>query len=301
MQGYAGTSYRRLHAAIYGGVDQYYTPFCRVEKGALRRQDEARLHARGNDAPGTVPQIIFGSSEEFAILARAIKALGFDRIDLNLGCPYPMQTRKGRGASMIGNVETMKQVCQMINADNECAYSVKMRLGANSPCEWRALMPLLNDTRLLHVAVHPRIAAQMYAGELDMAQFEDFLSESAHPVVYNGEIRTVADIASISEKYPSLSGMMIGRGFLARPSLAREWLDGRQWTQEERMAVLMRFHDSLLCDYEDSLCGPVQVLQHIKPFWDYLEPEIGHKTMKAIKKASSLDKYRAAICALRAT
>lgn len=295
MQGHAGKAYRRLHAANYGGVDCYYTPFCRVEKGVIRRQDESRLRNAGDDAPSTVPQIIFGTFEEFRILTDAIKGLGYSRIDLNLGCPFPMQTAKGRGAAMLANLDAMGQVCELINADGQCAYSVKMRLGQRQPDEWLPLMPVLNATRLDHVTVHPRVATQMYGGDLYMNEFEQLLSESANPVVFNGDIRSVGDIERMAQKYENLSGLMIGRGLLARPSLAAEWREGREWDAEERMDALMRFHDELLSDYEATLCGQAQVLQHIKPFWENMEPEIGHKAMKAIKKAVTLDKYRAAI------
>lgn len=64
---------------------------------------------------------------------------------------------------------------------------------------------------------------------------------------------------------------------------------------DKRIECIMRLHDALLSDYEQMLCGPVQVLQHIKPFWEYMETEIGHKAHKAIRKASSLAAYRSAV------
>lgn len=298
MQGYAGKAYRRLHAAHYGGVDCYYTPFCRIEKGAIRRQDDSKLANRADDAPGIVPQIIFGSAEEFSTLANAVKAHGYDRIDLNLGCPFPMQTAKGRGAAMLASPGVMEQVCALIDGDEQCSYSVKMRLGWHQADEWRALMPVLNGARLAHVAVHPRVATQMYGGDLHLGEFEALLSESANPVVFNGDILAAGDIERLAAAYPGLKGLMIGRGLLARPSLAAEWREGREWNADERLEALLAFHAELLADYEATLCGPVQVLQHIKPFWEYLEPEIGRKAMKQIKKATSLDKYRAAVMAI---
>lgn len=298
MQGHAGKAYRRLHAANYGGVDCYYTPFCRVEKGAMRRQDETKLRNPGDDAPGTVPQIIFGSADEFATLTDAIKAMGYTRIDLNLGCPFPMQTAKGRGAAMLTNREVMDQVSSRINADEDCIYSVKMRLGLREPDEWRQIMPVLNATKLEHVTVHPRVATQMYGGDLYMGEFEQLLSASSNPVVFNGDLQSVSDISRMAQQYGDLAGLMIGRGMLARPSLAAEWREGREWGSAERMEALMHFHDELLSEYEATLCGQAQVLQHIKPFWEYMEPQIGRKAMKAIKKAVNLDKYRTAINSL---
>lgn len=295
MQGYADGPYRRIHAKLYGGIKCYYTPFIRLEKGAPRRQDVERIKASIGDGTNLVPQIIFSDFDEFRILTEAIKAIGHQRIDLNLGCPYPMQTGKGRGSAMIVDLDTMDKVRNAITKDAETKYSVKMRLGWHDAKEWRALMPLLNDMPLKHLTVHPRIAKQMYSGELLMPEFEDFLSQSYNPVIFNGELRTIDDIYQISNTYSTLSGIMIGRGLLARPSLAIEYVTGKEWTQEKRLELLHEFHSQLFTAYKATLCGETQLLQKIKPFWDYLEPEIGHRRHKAIRKATTLSRYLDAI------
>ena len=295
LQGYADHIYRRLHASLYGGISTYYSPFIRIEKGAPRRQDIAHLQESIDDGINIIAQIIFNATEEFMTLTAALKDLGISKIDLNLGCPYPMQTGKGRGTAMIANVATMAEISELINADTSTAYSLKMRLGQKSPDEWKALMPVLNATRLEHVTLHPRIAKQMYGGELFADEFPEFLQASKNPVIWNGDILSLDDISRISAQYPQLKAIMVGRGLLARPSLAAEWLSGEEWSAAKRMERLMQFHNQLFEAYESTLCGQTQILQKIKPFWDYLEPEIGHKPFKAIHKAATLDKYRAAV------
>lgn len=294
LQGYADYAYLQAFGNIYGPADECYSPFIRIEKGEPRRQDMARL-ARWN---GLVPQIIFNSAQEFEALTAAIKQLGFKRIDLNLGCPFPMQTSRGRGSAMVANAEVMAEVAELVKADSDTSYSVKMRLGMKQPDEWRAILPALNSMALAHVAVHPRVATQMYGGDLHIAEFEEFLKSSANPVIYNGDISTPADVDNIAARYPSLKGVMAGRGLLARPSLIEEWRTGREWTHDERMDAILRLHSSLLQTYADTLCGDNQVLQKIKPFWEYLEPEIGRKAAKALRKAATLPKYEAAVATL---
>lgn len=291
LQGYVDNAYRRLHSQIYGGVDCYYTPFIRIEKGEPRRQDIARLKASVGDGTPLVPQIIFASPEEFRILTEAVKALGFNRIDLNLGCPYPMQTNRGRGAAMISDIATMEQIVKQIDSDCSTSYSVKMRLGKDNPDEWRSLLPLLSSVKLNHIAIHPRIARQMYSGDLYIDEFRSLESQSSNPIVWNGEIRNIGDLSA----HTNAAAIMIGRGLLARPSLATEWRNNEEWQHAKRIATLLEFHDRLLSEYEQTLCGQTQILQHIKPFWDYLEEEIGHRCLKAIRKASTLDRYREAI------
>lgn len=295
LQGYADHIYRRIHNELYGGVYCYYTPFIRIEKGEPRHQDMNRLKQCAVDGTNLIPQIIFNSLQEFTSLVEAIKVMDYNRIDLNLGCPHPMQTGKGRGSALIANTALMSDIADYIAKDTEVRYSVKMRLGMSQPDEWEAIMPILNSVSLEHVTLHPRVAKQMYNGDICYDQFKRFLDVSSNPVVYNGDIKSVNDLNQLSVRFPSVTKFMIGRGMLARPSLALEYKSGNEWSREQRITSLLDFHDELLDEYQTVLCGQAQVLQKIKPFWDYLESEIGHKVHKAIKKATSLQKYKSAI------
>lgn len=289
LQGYADYVYLQAFCDIYGAPHACYSPFARIEKGKPRHQDIARLERWD----GLVPQVIFANAAEFATLTDAIKGLGFKRIDLNLGCPFPMQTSRGRGAALVANPEVMAEVGALIAADRDVEYSVKMRLGMEQPGEWEAILPILNDLPLAHVTLHPRLAKQMYDGELHMDQFEKFASLSANPVIYNGDLRTVDDITAVARQFPHIKGVMIGRGLLARPSLIQEWQSGEEWTPERRLQHIKMLHDRVMQEYCDTLCGDAQILQKIKPFWDYLEPEIGRKAAKNLRKAGNVKNYKA--------
>lgn len=202
---------------------------------------------------------------------------------------------------MIANVGEMEKIAALIRKDRGISYSVKMRLGMKTADEWENLLPVLNGIRLEHLAVHPRIASQMYDGAIDIERFARIASASQNPVVYNGDIRTIDDIRRIVNTFPEISGVMIGRGLLARPSLGAEWSQGEEWDLNRRMSHLLQFHESVFGEYSDTLCGSTQILQKIKPFWDYLEPEIGRKLFKSIRKATTLAKYRDVIGELSRT
>ena len=131
-----------------------------------------------------------------------------------------------------------------------------------------------------------------------MDEFSELLQVVKHPVMFNGDIRTPSDINSIAEKYPSLTGVMIGRGLLARPSIIEEWRTGREWTAEERLQRLLDFHSELFEHYSSVLCGDTQILSKIKPFWEYPAEEIGKKSAKLIKKAGSIKSYLNAISSI---
>ena len=132
----------------------------------------------------------------------------------------------------------------------------------------------------------------MYGGTIAYDEFAHIAEASLNKVKYNGDVLTPDDIDRCVADFPDIAGVMVGRGVLARPSLGAEWHRREPWSRAQRMQHLMRFHEAVFEEYAATLCGQVQILQKIKPFWDYLEQEIGHRHHKAIKKCNTLDKYR---------
>ncbi len=150
-----------------------------------------------------------------------------------------------------------------------------MRLGVERPDEWMGIADTLNRMKLSHVTVHPRVASQQYGGEMYIDEFAAIYERISHPVVFNGDIISPQGIDAVTSRFPRLAGVMIGRGLLARPSLVAEWAEGREWGHEERVVKIRSLHEGIYGYYCDTLCGATQILAKIKPFWEYLEPEIG--------------------------
>ena len=298
VQGHTDAPYRHFHAEEYGNDTVYYTPFIRLERGALRNKDIKDFTSGLNTTTHLVPQIIFRDNEELTGLVELIKETGAKEIDLNMGCPFPLQTGHGRGAATVANEELARCVVETINNNPDISFSVKMRLGYSDPHEWEKLIPYLNQVKLTHIAVHPRVAKQQYGGELHLDEFSKLAELSENPIVYNGEIHTPEDIDGIQSKFPDIAGIMIGRGLLARPSLVEEYLAGKELEKEERVEKMLQFHRTLLDHYSSTLCGDSQLISKIKPFWEYAEDEIGRKAWKAIKKATNIAKYHSAVASI---
>lgn len=295
VQGHTDAAYRHFHSEVYGNDSIYYTPFIRLEKEGVRPRDLKDLNASLNENLNLVPQIIFRDEKELSKLVDILIANGNKEINLNMGCPFPLQTSHGRGAATISKEDLAKQVGEIIGDNPEITFSVKMRLGLQNPDEWETLLPYLNEVDLKHITLHPRVARQQYGGEVDYSQFERFLRESRNPVIFNGDIRTPEDMKTIIGKFPKIEGLMVGRGILGRPSLISEFLEGKEWDKSERIDRMLDFHRRLFSHYSEVLCGDSQIISKIRPFWEYAEEEIGRKAWKAIKKASNIAKYQSAV------
>lgn len=295
MQGYTDSAYRQIHARYAGGIDTYYTPFIRWEKGDVRNKDIAGILSTNNEGLHLVPQIICGTTDDFNRLTDIIAERGYSEIDINMGCPAPMQTKLRRGSGILPHPDIVSALAKEIGRRTDIRYSVKMRLGFEDKNDWRQLLPILNDTPLHHITIHPRIGTQMYKGNVDMESFAEFADACRQPLIYNGDLLTLDQIRQMESHYPTLSGIMIGRGLLARPTLATEYRNGTEMSPSERRQTLLRMHEDMLRFCTDKYKADSQILLHIHAFWEYQEEFLGRKLWKKIMKAGSMRNYLKAV------
>ncbi len=299
LQGYTIFPYRRTHARLVGGVAAYYSPFIRWEKGAIRRKDLIDILPEHNADVPLVPQIIAGTLDEFDRLCDAVQELGHTRIDLNMGCPAPMQTRLHRGSALVGCPFLVEQIAERMKLRTDVTFSVKMRLGWQENDEWRSVLPILHDLPLSHIALHPRIGTQQYKGVPDMEAFTAFYEECRHPLIYNGDLTTLEDVARIEMEFPRLHGIMMGRGVLGNPCLSAEYAATETWDNRRRAEVVLRMHDEWLAFCREKYVSDAQVLLQVKPFWEYQNLWLDRKIWKKIMKAGSFRNYTDAVAIVR--
>lgn len=299
LQGYTEAPYRNFHASAFGGIDAYYTPFVRIEKGEFRRKELRDINPENNTTPRLIPQLIASTPEEMKRLISLFVENGYREIDINWGCPFPLIARKHKGSGILPYPDEAKAALETIYEYPEITFSIKMRLGWENWEESLALLPVLNDAPLSHITLHPRIGKQQYKGTVDMTGFTEFYNRCTHPLIYNGDIQTVEDIERMVSQFPKLKGVMIGRGLLANPALAWEYRNGKTMDKHEKMKNLQALHNGVFDYYRAHLeGGDTQILNKMKPFWEYLCPETGKKQVKAIRKSSRLSAYEQAVCEL---
>lgn len=299
VQGSTDAAWRYFHHKIYNTSCEYYTPFIRLEKHDLRRRDASDYACDLSRELPTVAQIIFRDYDELAELVDKVAALECRRIDINMGCPFPLQTARGRGAATVARPECVQAVTEVVGRHPEIDFSIKMRLGLREPYEWKDAVDALNNLKLRHITMHPRVAKQQYNGEPNLDVFEEFLTACRHKVIYNGDVTSIQDARAIQERFTDIAGIMVGRGVLGRPSLINEIISGEEMPKEKRLEMMLYFHRCLLQHYQETLTGGEhQVLSKIKVFWEYAESEIGRKARKALLKASSMAKYHTALALL---
>lgn len=290
--------YRSAHARLFKGIDKYFSPYLLVQNDGTIKKSRLRDTLQENcNGYHLVPQIMAGTSSEFLFLAKYLSEQGYEEINWNLGCPYPMVTKKGMGSGLLPHPDKIREILDHSMSLINCRISVKMRSGLDSAEEILKVIPILNDYPLTEVILHPRIAKQMYSGTPDPEVFEKVLEMSKHPLIYNGDLNTPVDLMQMHDRFNPVNTWMIGRGLLKNPFLAAEIkgipLPGR----EERIVLLEHFHEEIFSCYATLLSGQGHQITRMIKFWEYfcfLFPN-PHKAFKRVKKAVNLSKYEIAV------
>lgn len=297
LQGYTDAVYRRAHARIFGGIDTYYSPFVRVERGEIRRRDIRDIDPENNPGLQLIPQLIAPEVEKLEQIIALFIEKGHQKADINLGCPFPILAKRHNGAGMLPYPDEVKALLTTaVEKYPDIQFSVKLRLGWDNPEECLALLPLFNELPLTHIILHPRLGIQQYKGEVDLNGFEAFYKECSKPLLYNGDLHTLEDIQSITERFPRLAGLVIGRGLLSNPALALEYQQGKALSTDEIAKKVGQLHTEVYNSYQEQLQGgDLQLLMKMKSFWEYLLPDGDRKAKKTIHKTSKLSNYQAAV------
>jgi tRNA-dihydrouridine synthase len=239
-----------------------------------------------------VPQLMSKSASDFIVMAHKLFDLGYAHVNWNLGCPYPMVAKKGRGAGMLPYPEKVDAFLNRVVPAIPNHLSIKMRLGWRRADEIFDLLPILNRYPLTCLIIHPRTGGQMYTGRPDWIRFSQCLRLSRHQVIYNGDIVTVSDLVQLHSRFPQVDTWMIGRGIVQDPCLPA-LIKGCAFDDGERFRRFRTFHDQLLASYSDRLCGPSHLLNRMKCLWAYFQNAFdqGREIAKQVRKARSLDQY----------
>lgn len=294
IRGLTDAAFRGAFARHFGGFDEALAPFLAPEHGRMPRpKDIAEVSPANNGSLPTVPQILANDPELFLSTARLLADSGCAQVNWNLGCPYPMVTRRGRGAGMLPHPDRIAAFLDRIVPALTLRLSVKLRVGLHDPGEAGPVLEVLNRYPLCEVIIHPRTADQMYKGHADPDAFERLAPLCRHRLSYNGDIADVDGFRALAARFPFVAGWMIGRGAVSEPMLPRV-LRGEAVDPSDRLERMRRFHDEMLDHYLRVLSGPAHVLDKMTGLWAYWTEAIAgkRKPIKRLCKTTELDRYR---------
>lgn len=297
LEGVTGYIYRNAYETFFGQIDKYFMPFISPTKNkGFTSRELNDILPEHNQGLNVVPQILTNNAEYFNGTVNELAKFGYDEINLNLGCPSGTVVAKCKGSGFLAQRDKLDEFLEEIFSKASTKISIKTRIGKDSPEEFYELIEIFNKYPLEELIIHPRIQTDFYKNKPNMEVFKDALSLSKNPVCYNGDIFNVNNYRELTENYPSLGAVMLGRGLIANPALIREIKNNHVIDKQE----LKAFHDTVYTGYKEILSGDKNALFKMKEFWFYMINLFADsdKYAKKIRKSDRSGDYEAIISRL---
>ena len=222
MAGVTDTVFRRFIRNL-GGCGLIMTEFTSAD-GVLRKKDEkAKRYLHFYDDEHPISAQLFGSNPQvMADAARMVEDLGFDLVDLNLGCPAKKVVKCNGGSGLLRDLPAIGKIFEAVRAAVSIPFTVKFRAGWNDEeivCVELARMA--ESCGLAAVALHARTREQGYSGNARWEWIAAIKDAVKIPVIGNGDIRSPEDACAMVTQ-TGCDAVMIGRMAPSNPWTFRQ-------------------------------------------------------------------------------
>ena len=223
MAGVTDTVFRRLIRG-FGGSGLLMTEFTSAD-GLAKASHRTRryLHFQPDERPIAAP--LFGANPDTLAQAAALcEELGFDQVDLNLGCPAKKVVKCG-GSGLLRDLPQLEKILRRLRAAVKIPLTLKFRSGwDDNSIVVRELGRLAEDCGVEAIALHPRTRMQGYSGQADWRLIAELKQTVGIPVIGNGDVNSPEDAERMFAE-TGCDAVMIGRAAASNPWIFRQLAD----------------------------------------------------------------------------
>lgn len=295
LEGITGFDFRNTVNKYYGkGVDKYFTPFFAPHtKRTMNTREMRDVLAVNNEGINLVPQILTISSADFLRFEHDMHSMGYDEVNINIGCPSGTVTAKGRGSGLLKDKDALDEFLYGVYEKKTGPVSVKTRLGYDDPEEFYEILDIYNRYEMSELIIHPRVRNEFYKGRVHKDIFAYAMNNSRNELCFSGDIFTVSDYEKLMKYLGEKSDMkmlgavMLGRGMVANPSLIRQLAGGSMTSRTELYDFCRDFASAML----KTTGNPGVVLAKMKELWNFMTALFPgeEKAVKKMLKCKTLD------------
>jgi len=222
-----------------------------------------------------VMQLLGKDPDLLARAAEKCQQLGAAIVDLNMGCPMPRITGKGKGAALMRDVAGTAKILRAMRRAITVPLTIKIRGGWDDEHLNAVEVARMAEAEGVDaITVHPRTRAQRHAGEAPWAIIRDVVEAVRVPVTGNGGVRSMADARRMTAE-TGCGSVMIGRAALGRPWIFDEGFDALVWdAQRARRRRVIGRHVELITAHFGEKYALIQTKKHLAWYTEGL----GHAT-----------------------
>ncbi|MDF7626594.1 tRNA-dihydrouridine synthase [Lactobacillaceae bacterium L1_55_11] len=231
MEAVTDTIFRRVVAQA-GQPDVYYTEFTNASS-MVHPKAKFSVQGRLAVAPGEqqpVAQIWGSRPVDIAAASRLLPAMGYEAVDINMGCPDGTVIKNSAGSDLIRHPYLAQDIIAAAKQSG-LPVSVKTRLGFYKPAEFRTWLPYILQQDVAVLTVHLRTRKEMSKVPAHYELIDEILAmrDRLAPntlIQVNGDIKDRQAGLDLAAKHPGIDGIMIGRGVLENPYAFNPQTDG---------------------------------------------------------------------------
>ena len=252
MAGITDTVFRRFIRRL-GGCGLIMTEFVSSE-GMLRQNLKSQRFLYYTEEERPITAQIFGADpERLAEAARLIEDLGFDVIDLNLGCPAKKVVKCG-GSGLLRDLPLLGSIFRKIRASVSIPFTAKIRIGwSDEEIVAAPVARLAEDCGVEAIAIHGRTREQGFSGRARWDVIAEVKASVRIPVIGNGDVFTPADARALWER-TRCDAVMIGRAAPTNPWIFRQMSDFfrtgayAEPTEADRYELIRTYYEMLVAE-----------------------------------------------------
>jgi tRNA-dihydrouridine synthase B len=255
----------------YGGADVYVTEYFRVYATSRLEKNILKSITENPTGKPVIAQMIGNDIPSLVRTARELQQYPIAAVDLNLGCPAPVVYRKCAGGGLLREPERVDAILGALRDAVKIKFTVKTRLGFDSPAVFGELLPIFAKHSLDLLTVHGRTVWEMYRTPVHYDYIARAVEVMPCPVLANGNVYS-AQKANEVLQVTGARGLMIGRGVIRNPWLFHQI---RQHQHGETLFV-PRGHDVLayVRALYEAACSPevreAAQVERMKKYMNYL-------------------------------
>ena len=249
MEGITDECYRKTIFQLYPEWDTMSCDFLRVPnpspypKKHIIKHFGKDIYQNPQQKEKMIYQILTSPGAYTARTVQDISALGFNWIDLNLGCPSKTVCKNKGGSYLLSDLENLKVILKLIRENFPGTFTCKIRVGYEDDSLFENVLKLIEDSGVDAIKIHARTRAQLYKGFANWDYVKKAVSITKIPIIGNGDIWTKKDIETYYD-YTNCHSIMLGRPALKTPWLAKLYKSGIEDSLEIRAKEIKNYFQS---------------------------------------------------------
>jgi len=250
MAGVTDTLFRRVIRGL-GGCGLLMTEFTSSE-GITRSAKKAEKYLYFKEDEHPIAAQLFGASPSvMADAARMVEDLGYDAVDINLGCPAKKVVKCG-GSGLLKELPLLEEIFKSVRAAVKIPLTIKLRAGWDeNSIVAKEVVKMAEDIGVEAAAIHPRTRLQGYSGKADWNIIAEVKQAVKIPIIGNGDIQCPEDAARMV-KQTGCDAVMIGRAAATNPWIFAQMREFRETgrysipTEADRYRLLSGYYRQIL-------------------------------------------------------